>query len=211
MDGLGLAGDAPEPWVLVRGGGLFDIVVTGVGKANAAGAIARVLDPSMHRGVLSVGVGGALPGSGLEIGEAVAASRSVFGDEGVGSESGLIPMDELGLGSFPDGSMGRDHDPWLVGRLASVCDRRGTIATVSCCSGTDVRAAALARETGAIAEAMEGAGVALAGARVRPVLPTGEVRVISNTTGDRGGQRWDLDAGLAGLASVLGRVAGALG
>ncbi|HBS28303.1 MAG TPA: hypothetical protein DEB06_02375, partial [Phycisphaerales bacterium] len=41
----------------------FEMVVTGVGKANAAGAVARVLDAGRHAGVINLGVAGALPGA----------------------------------------------------------------------------------------------------------------------------------------------------
>ena len=45
------------------------VVITGVGKSAAAAAVARVLDESLHRGVVSFGIAGALPGSGLVPGD----------------------------------------------------------------------------------------------------------------------------------------------
>jgi nucleoside phosphorylase len=62
--------------------------------------------------------------------------------------------------------------------------------------------------TGAIAECMEGAAVAHVGVRLG--IATGELRVISNTTGDRSGQRWDLKGALSALEKVIGRLAASL-
>ncbi len=189
----------------------FDVLCTGVGKSNAAGATARFFDPDAHRGVLCVGIAGALPGSGLELCDAVVASRSVFADEGIGTDDGLISMADAGFGAFADGSMGHDHDPQLLARIAPLVDRTGVVACVSWCSGTDHCATAVARRTGAIAEAMEGAAVSLAATRVMPAVATAEIRVISNTTGARANQRWALDDALDRLGDVFGRIASALG
>lgn len=196
---------------MVRLDGVFDVLCTGVGKSNAAGAVGRFLDPGVHRGVLSVGIAGALPGSSLELGQSVVASVSVFGDEGIGADTGFLSMSEAGFAPFADGSMGREHDAALTNRLAPLCDRRGVVATVSWCSGSDACAAGVVQRTGAVAEAMEGAAVALAASRVSPRVLSGEIRVISNTTGDRANQRWSLDESLDRLGVVLGRVREVLG
>jgi nucleoside phosphorylase len=58
--------------------------------------------------------------------------------------------------------------------------------------------------TGALAEAMEGAAVGMVAARLGVAFA--EVRVISNNTGDRGGQAWDLPGALAGLTRLIGRL-----
>lgn len=183
--------------------------MTGVGKSNAAGAAALSLDPARHTAALSVGIAGALPASGLGLLDCVVATRSVFADEGIGTENGFIPMSDAGFGPFPDGSMHADHEsiPFL-----DVLDdaRRGVIATVSWCSGRDGCARGVVERTGACCEAMEGAAVALAARRIDPSIATGELRVISNTTGDRAAQRWELDGSLERLRDVLGRVGDAL-
>lgn len=201
----------PEPWELVALENGLDVLCSGVGKSNAAGATGRFFDPRVHKGVLSVGIAGALPGSGLRLGESLIATQSVFSDEGIGAETGFISMSEAGFGAFPDGSMGRAHDGALLRLLAPLCDRSGVIATVSWCSGSDACAAGVVQRTGALAEAMEGASVALAASRVGASVPTAEVRVISNTTGDRAKQRWALDESLVQLGAVLGRICEALG
>ncbi len=205
LDALGGCETAlPKPWSLVRMG-RCDVVMSGVGKSNGAGATARVLDPEVHKRVWSVGIAGSLPGSGLGLVDVVIGTRSVFADEGVGSNTGFMPMDFFGFGAFPDGTMHADHDADAIVLPGA---RRGVIATVSMCSGSDVGARGVVNRTGAICEAMEGASVALAALRVSPSIQTGEIRVISNTTGDRASQRWELDESLGRLGEVLGRVTG---
>lgn len=203
LDGLGAKGTpVPDAWELVRIDDRFDVVMSGVGKSNAAGAAARFLDPRYHARVLSVGIAGALPGSGLELLDTVVATRSVFADEGIGADNGFIPMSDAGFGAFPDGTMHLDHAESV--RIPE--SKLGIVATVSWCSGSDACAQGVVDRTGAVCEAMEGASVALAAARIDPSIKTGEIRVISNTTGDRANQRWELGGSLERLREVLGRV-----
>lgn len=202
-----------------RGGGLWklieterhDVVVSGVGKANAAGATGRMVDEGRHAGVLSLGIGGSLV-EGVVIGSVVLGTESVFADEGMESEEGFTDLESMGFGP----GMGLE-DSRVIGKgvrcdlsldlVGSEVDlERGVIATVSTCSGTDGRAAVIRGRTGAICEAMEGAAVGLAARRCSSRVGFGEVRVISNTTGDRGRQVWDL----RGALGVLERVASVL-
>jgi futalosine hydrolase len=194
----------------LRGG--VDCVVTGVGKANAAGALMRVLDVGRDRVVISCGVAGSLPESGCEIGAVVVSTRSVYADEGIETEEGFLTCASMGFGFVHGGgdvdSMGVDVDEEVLGVLGELADVRGVVATVSTCSGTDALAEGVVQRTGAIAEAMEGAAVGVcvanaslvegAGARVR----FGELRVVSNTTGDRSWQKWDLASAMEGLGEV---------
>jgi len=199
---------APDHHDIITLDARFDLVVTGVGKARAAAMTTRALHASSYGSVLSVGVAGALPRDDAPpIGAVVGATRSVFADEGIGAEDRFIPMSELGFGAFPGGDMSIDHDRDLLGVLAPDC--RGAVATVSWCSGTDACARAVAARTGAVCEAMEGAAVALAAALHDGSIRTGELRAISNTTGARSAQTWDLDAALGSLTRALRAARGA--
>jgi futalosine hydrolase len=183
----------------------IEVMITGVGKSAAAAAVARVLDASLHRGVMSFGIAGALPGSGLVPGDIVIASRMVLADEGSENPDGFVDLSAMGFGPMPDTSVSAASDPEIVRALSSATPgaRVGVIATVSTCSGTDARAAAIVARTGAIAEAMEGAGAALAAQlSTHPGFPVVEVRAISNSIGDRPNQRWDLNAGFEALARI---------
>lgn len=189
----------------------FDLVRSGVGKSAAAASTMRALMLKDHRSVVSVGIAGALPSQNLqqhlvEIGQCVCATRSVFSDEGVGASDQFIPMSELGFAPFANGTMHIMHDPSLSALLGSIADQSGIIATVSWCSGDDGCAQGVVKRTGAVAEAMEGAACAQSAQILDPTIRTGELRVISNTTGDRTKQVWDLDLALSNLNIVLGRL-----
>lgn len=202
----GIAWEGGE-WRVLASPGVVDVVASGVGKANAAGATARFAWSGRYAGVISLGIAGALPGSGLKIGEVVLASACAYADEGVLTETGFQDIGALG---FPPitamRGMAIPTDEGLNAALRGlgVVDREGVIATVSTCSGTDDLARATAERTGAIAEAMEGAAAAQMG--VRAGVAAAELRVISNTTGDRGRQVWDLKGALERLRGVAERL-----
>lgn len=179
---------------------LGEIVVAGIGRTNAASATTEaLLQRGPFTGVLSLGIAGALPGSGLAIGEAVVATESVYFEEGIETPAGFLDSAGLGfpLGPFPGNRI--PGDPAMGSRLRDL-GRVAPIATVATCSGTDRLAAAVAARTGAVAEAMEGAAVLHAAAR-RGIAAI-EVRVVSNSTGDRPRQRWDLPRAFASLRSL---------
>lgn len=228
----GIAGREFEPghWALTPMGERFDLLLSGVGKANAAGATARAIDLARHAGVINLGIAGVLSDTiveeacgvevrgsrtvssrvsarPLEIGEVVVASESVFADEGSVTPDGFIDIARLGFPPIARGaaaaSVSVRCDEKLVRALVQGFTKSAPVATVSACSGTDAAAREIARRTGAAAEAMEGAAVGLATWRVGgAALPFAEVRVISNTTGDRAAQRWDLRLALERLAEA---------
>jgi futalosine hydrolase len=201
---------ASEPFPIgevVRLDDRFDVIRSGVGKSAAAASTARALTLHRYRTVISGGIAGSLPSEDqLSIGDSIAANRSQFSDEGVGAPDGFIPISELGFAPFENGKMGIDHDSSLTEYLGSLTDVQGIIATVSWCSGDDGCARGVVARTGAIAEAMEGAAVAVAAQLVDSTIRTGELRVISNTTGNRAKQIWDLDASLSNLTKIIGQL-----
>lgn len=193
-----------RPWLRHELPGGLAVVVTGIGKANAAAAVARCIRPGVDRAVLSLGVAGALPASNLRPGDAIVGTDSLFADEGLQTSDGFVDCGAMGfpLAPAPWSGPGVPADPTLLARLRDIAPSAGRIATVSTCSGTDALAAQVAARTGARAEAMEGAAVGLVAARLG--VPFAEVRTISNLTGGRSRQGWDLPAALAELARVIG-------
>ncbi|MEZ6234107.1 MAG: futalosine hydrolase [Phycisphaerales bacterium] len=216
LRGFGVAGGEGErDWVLHALGPGFELLVTGVGKSNAAGAVGRLLDPARHAGVVNLGVCGALPVGGERplrfergIGDVILADGSVFADEGVDGER-FVTTSELG---FPPTPLSTDEafrpSPDLRARLGALATVVAPIGTVSTCAGTDALAVRIAARTGAAAEAMEGAAIALVCHRL--AVPFAEMRVVSNTTGSRTDQRWDLPGSLARLSDVAREVREAL-
>ena len=60
------------------------VVVSGIGRTNAAAAtVETILEHGPFDAVLNAGVAGSLPGGGLEVGQAVVASRCVYVEEGL--------------------------------------------------------------------------------------------------------------------------------
>lgn len=185
------------------------VIVAGLGRTNAAAATTEALLRATERGnprasafdgVISVGVAGALPGSELNIGDVIVASACVYAEEGIVTEAGFATLDSIGfkLGDFPGNAVPVD---WAM--LDALADEFhiGPIATVATCSGTNAAAAEMVRRTGAVAEAMEGAAVVHAARRLG--VGAIELRAISNRTGDRAMQEWDLERGLAALGPAV--------
>lgn len=180
------------------------VEVAGIGRTNAAAACAARLAEASGRGapfaaVLSVGIAGALPGSGLGPGDVVVADACAYAEEGIALPDGHADVRALGfpLGDFEGNRV--PVDPALLAALAHL-GTVGTVATVATCSGTDVAAGSVRARTGAVAEAMEGAAAVHAARRAG--TPGIEVRAVSNTTGDRAAQRWDVQAALRALGPV---------
>lgn len=210
---------APErDWTVIDLAPGWAMVQSGVGKVNAAICAAKCAEPARFRTVINLGVCGALPAmngkTALGIGDVVFAECSAYADEGIATETGFT---DIAAAGFPPGGKA-DPDfpgcaipthPALLGMLIdrlpdAMWHHVGPIATVSTCSGTDSLALAIAQRTEAIAEAMEGAAIAHALARVHGgSIAFAELRIVSNTTGDRARQTWDLKGALACLQRVV--------
>jgi futalosine hydrolase len=187
------------------------VIVSGVGRTNAAAATTEAMLKHWQRGgvdaVISAGVAGALPQSNLTVGDVLLASQCIYMEEGIVTAKGFANMAGLGfpLGDFEGNAVPVDER--LLDQLSAIFSI-GPIATVATCSGTDAAAAEVVRRTGALAEAMEGAAVVHAARRLK--VPAIELRAISNTTGDRANQQWDLQAGLAALGQAVRNAVSAL-
>ena len=180
------------------------VVVAGIGRTNAAAATAEALAEARAAGapfaaVISTGIAGALQGSNLALGTVIVADACIYAEEGIALPEGQGDMRVLGfpLGDFEGNRVPVDGALLVAFRaLGPACE----IATVATCSGTDAAALSVRTRTGAMAEAMEGAAVVHAARRVG--VPAIEIRSISNTTGDRATQRWDIAAAFAALQGV---------
>ncbi len=192
-----------KDWLFTRVAPRVDLVRTGVGKANAAGAVASILAAKEHGVVLNLGIAGSYTDPVgipfLALGSTLVASRHLFADEGVETPGGFVSLASLGFATGLSGDS-VDADPAVLAALSPLGWPQAPIATVSACSGTRARADQIARSTGAWAEGMEGAAIALAAARFG--VRYGEVRIVSNTTGDRDRQEWNLKLALARLAEI---------
>jgi futalosine hydrolase len=174
------------------------LIEGGVGMAAAAAATMAALhrhadDP--FSGVISAGIGG---GIGVPVGGLALATLSIAADLGADSPDGFLSLDDLGLGSSTV-----ECDADLVARLADRLPEavRGAVLSVATVTGTTEGLSALqTRHPDAVAEAMEGFGVATA-ARLAGV-PFAEVRSMSNVVGPRDRDAWRIPDALKALERV---------
>lgn len=204
-----------------QGGPLvLDLLAAGVGPAAAAAATAAALtaaalgehtdepaDPQTsgpYDLVVSAGIGGGFQ-PGAPVGSLVLADEITAADLGAETADGFVPVTELGFGAVTH------HPPEsLVRAVAAVTGARtGAVLTVNTVTGSADRAAELRRRhPRALAEAMEGFGVAEAAtAHGVPVL---ELRAVSNPVGPRDRAAWRIGDALAALTGAFGKLAPAL-
>lgn len=200
VDAPGAIGAVAGPWRVEALTGRFHAVLCGIGKSNAAAATAIALAGRSYSGVVSIGIAGVLPGAPAALGSVVLATSSVYADEGLDDGSAFRSCADLGFPLGPFAGNVVPADPALAALLRPLADYAAPVCTVSTCSGTDAFAARVAARTGAVAEAMEGAAVGHVAARMG--VPFAEIRVISNTTGDRARQRWDMAGAMKRLHAL---------
>ncbi|MFF9124525.1 futalosine hydrolase [Streptomyces sp. NPDC014889] len=190
----------------VPGPPAVDVIAAGVGPALAAATTASVLTAAALGGaaydlVVSAGIaGGFAPGA--PVGSLVVADEITAADLGADTGEGFLPVTELGFGTVTH----RPPEALVRAMAAAASARTGTVLTVSTVTGTAARADALrARHPGALAEAMEGFGVAEAAAAHR--VPVLEVRAVSNPVGPRDRAAWRIGDALTALTEGFGKLA----
>ena len=183
------------------GDSAVDVIAAGVGPAAAAAATATALAGAPYALVVSAGIAGGFQPE-APVGSLVIADEITAADLGAETPDGFVPVTELGFGTVT-------HRPpnALVRDLAAAAGARtGAVLTVSTVTGTAARATELrARHPRALAEAMEGFGVAeAAAAHGIPVL---ELRAVSNPVGPRDRTAWRIGDALAALTEGFGKCA----
>lgn len=168
---------------------------SGMGKVNAAHAVTYIIGKYPVSAVINIGVGGAYPGSGLNVGDIAFASREIYGDEGVIDTGGWVGLEKIGIPLVQEGEKRyfNEYPLTLPGCSLSKWNykiRSGNFVTVSTVSGTQKRAMELEKRFNALCENMEGAAIAQVCTLYK--IPVFEIRGISNITGIRDKRKWDL-------------------
>ncbi|MFG1605491.1 futalosine hydrolase [Actinoplanes sp. NPDC049265] len=174
-----------------------DVVAVGAGPAAAAAGTARLLTTKHYEAVISAGIAGAFPHRAA-IADTVLATRSIAADLGAESSEGFLPIDTLGFGTNT-----LSADPTLLKTLRAALPQAitGDILTLATVTGTAATAERLATaHPEAIAEAMEGHGVATAAAAAG--IPFAELRTVSNFIGPRDRKAWRLEEALEALSQA---------
>jgi futalosine hydrolase len=179
--------------------------VAGIGKVNASRAATLLVHECSPAVIMNIGIGGAYPSSGLNIGDVAVAQKEIYGDEGVLLNDGFHGTDLIGIPLLKKGRKKYFNEfpldkplvqnavraAQLITHYSSLITvKKGTFLTLSTCTGTKKRALELERRFGAICENMEGAAIAhvctLYG------IPMIEIRGISNIVEDRDRSRWKI-------------------
>lgn len=179
--------------------GDLEVYPVGVGIAAAAAGTAALLARGGYDRVISAGIAGGFAGR-ADIGDVVVCTRTVAAELGAASPDGFLPIESLGFGTswFAAEKLALG----AAGPLPGLAVRFGEILTLQTVTGTAAGARELAaRHPDALAEAMEGFGVAtaahLAGVRF------GELRTISNLIGPRDTSTWRFGVAFAALTTAF--------
>lgn len=184
----------------VRADAELVVLAAGVGPAAAAAAAMAIALGGVDV-LFSAGVAGAFAGR-ADVADIVVASAVIAADLGAHSPDGFIDMTTLGFGETTF-SVDEPVSAHTAQRLTEqgIATRRGPILTVSAATGTDQRAVELAAGHDAVAEAMEGAGVAHVATLLN--IPLVELRAVSNAVGHRDVAAWDMPRALAALERAM--------
>lgn len=174
---------------------------TGLGKVNAAHAATCIIEKYPVNAIINIGVGGAYPGSGLNIGDIAIASKEIYGDEGVIGPRGWGSLREIGIPLVQaDGKKYFNEFPVTPPAIPPLIRgdkgdvelkiKTGNFVTVSAVTGTQKRARELEKRFNALCENMEGAAIAQVCTLYK--IPVFEIRGISNIVGIRDKRRWNL-------------------
>ncbi|MFG2037997.1 futalosine hydrolase [Dactylosporangium sp. NPDC048998] len=206
LAGLGIGEQAPDA---LEAGAPVVVAACGVGPAAAAAVTSQFLTVAAQQGapfdvVLSAGIAGGFAGR-VEIGGLVVGTESIAADLGADGPDGFQSVDELGFGASR-----HEADPALLRMLRQSLPEAvgGPVLTVSTVTGTGhAKELVEKRHPDAVAEAMEGFGVATA-ARLWPTTAFGEIRTISNAVGPRDRATWRIPQALSTLRDAFATLSG---
>ncbi len=183
------------------------IAHSGLGVVNMAALMTAVLPRSRPEQVFLIGCGGGYPESGLEIGDLAVAESETYGDLGVLTPEGFLHAADLENRTTDKSSFNvqkkyffnKEKLKEIKAEFPHV--RSGPFVTVSCCSGTAESSLRLQQRTGGICENMEGAAAAQLCAEF--AVPMLELRGISNPTGTRDPELWNIEKGVGAAQQGL--------
>lgn len=164
--------------------------VSGVGKASAAAAVAALASGHGATAVILVGVGGAYPGSSMDLGAAALAGSETDLDLGVGRHPSWRGVNTLAIPGedvdnvIPLAGAALDAAVYATG-LAPVAFATSDSVTADAAHASYVR-----DRFGVAVESMEGAGAARAARALGVVFL--ELRGVSNVVGERERASWRL-------------------
>jgi len=168
------------------------LAVVGVGIVSAALALGRLLAEIKVHQVIMTGSAGAMPGSGMEVGDVAVASSETLAELGVCRGEGLGETDSLNLADLKQTIL---LDEELSNSLVEAGNQSGRVfhgafLSVAGISNNHSHALNRVNRFGALVENMEGYALALAGTKFG--IRVAEVRGVSNIAGVRDKSAWNL-------------------
>jgi futalosine hydrolase len=165
----------------------------GFGPIAAAARTAELVERLKPRRVLLVGIAGSYRPEPDAIGTALAFARVAIDGLGAGEGDALVPPARMGFHQHPTQP---GQDELQLARPVSASNGEPHLLLTVCAASADADQAARRkrRHREALAEDMEGFGVALACVRAR--VPLCVVRGLSNQAGERDTARWRIDEAL---------------
>ena len=172
-------------------------ILTGVGIPQALAQMLITAGQLKPRRFLNIGIAGAYPGSGLEIGDIITGLFETYGD--VGFELPGLP----GFRSITESPWGEFYQTPLplVQFQEFPAARSGIGCTVNACTGTAETGQAREAAFGADFETMEGVAVAQAGQVLE--IPVCEIRAVSNFASERDMRPENITLALANLTAYF--------
>lgn len=171
----------------------FDVAVCGVGLLEFSTNLAFILSKNRYERVVQLGVCGAYPNRGLEIGDVVRVDSDIVGDMGVQTREGhFISWKEL---AEKDCFYRGESPRFLSLALASV--RSAVGVSVNCCTGTSYLANRRSVLFDADVETMEGAACFAVCSRFG--VSAFQFRGVSNIATDRDTSTWKIPEAMAAL------------
>lgn len=169
---------------LLKGDTQVVICICGIGKTNAAYGTTLLIERFSPDVIYIIGIGGAYPSSGLNIGDVVLAEKEIYGDEGLALKDNFHTVREIGLPILRIGETDyfNEFQLWLPEKLQEE-KNKGNFVTLSSCTGSLEKALVIEKKFNAVCENMEGAAVAHI-CMLYGITPA-EIRGISNIIGDR--------------------------
>lgn len=177
--------------------GMQDRFLTGVGIPQALAQTLITADRLRPKRIVNIGIAGAYPGSGLQIGDIITALFETYGDIGfeVPEPPGFHSINESPWGEFYQTPLP------LVQFAEFPAARSGIGCTVNACTGTEKTGLAREAAFGADFETMEGAAVAQAGQVLE--IPVCEIRAVSNFASTRDMRPENIQLALANLTAFF--------
>ncbi len=173
---------------------------SGIGAMLMSMQLTRILALHKPQAVLLCGCGGSYPDGALRVGDLALARTEIYGDCGVTTTTGFIPLESLNIPQDPHFAplfqQSYNLDSPLLQHAAQLLPeaRCGTFVTVNNGSSSRELSLQLQHQTGGICENMEGAAAAQVCADFS--CPLLEIRGISNPTGTRTKALWDIPLGM---------------